>query len=94
MKKKVIFSIVGIALFAVAIGFRFNSNQEKTLKIKNIEALAGSEDHLMDEGGGSGGTTCYDSYSTGFWGTWTIYDCENCNQIDNVIQFTDQNNCS
>jgi len=49
MKRKVLISIVGIALFAVVIGFGFHENQqEENLKVKNIEALAGDEDHLKD----------------------------------------------
>jgi|GEM_PF-1643342 len=56
MKKKVLISIVGIALFAVAIGFGFHENQqEDNLKVKNIEALAHNEDCLMDASDGGGG---------------------------------------
>ena len=40
MKKKVLFSILGIALFAVVIGFGVNDRQEENLEVKNIEALA------------------------------------------------------
>jgi hypothetical protein len=40
MKRKVLFSIVGIALFAVAFAFSANENQGKNLKAENIEALA------------------------------------------------------
>ena len=42
MKKKVLFSIIGIALFAVAIGFSFNDKQATNLESKNIEALEAS----------------------------------------------------
>ena len=40
MKKKVLFSIVGIALFAMAIGFGLNNKQEEEIEVKNVEALA------------------------------------------------------
>ena len=59
MKKKVLFSIVGIALFAVAIGLSLNNTQEDNLKVKNIEALAAGYDHIMDaSGGGNDGASC------------------------------------
>jgi len=59
MKKKVLISIVGIALFAVAIGFGLNNTQEDNLKVKNIETLAGDEDHLKDDSaGGNDGSSC------------------------------------
>jgi len=45
MKRKILFSIAGIALFAVAIGFGLKDNQEENLKVKNIEALAGFSHH-------------------------------------------------
>ena len=37
MKKKVLISIVGIALFAVAIGFGLNNTQEDNLKVKKFK---------------------------------------------------------
>jgi len=56
MKRKVLISFVGIALFAVAIGFGFHENQQvENLKVKNIEALAAGYDHIMDAPDGSGG---------------------------------------
>ena len=60
MKKKVLISIVGIALFAVAIGFGLNNTQEDNLKVKNIEALAAGYDHIMDapDDGGGGSIPC------------------------------------
>ena len=60
MKKKVLFSIVGIALFAVAIGLSLNNTQENNLKVKNIEALAAGYDHIMDapDDGGGGSIPC------------------------------------
>lgn len=42
MKKKVLFSIIGIALFAVAIGFGLKDKQEANPESKNIEALEAS----------------------------------------------------
>ena len=54
MKKKVLFSIIGIALFAVAIGFGINDKKEASLTVKNIEALAshGGIGDETDPGGG------------------------------------------
>jgi len=91
MKKKVLFSIIGIALFAVAIGFGINDKKEASLTVKNIEALA-SHGGMGDETD-PGYTACYDSYSTGFWGTWTIHECDNCDKIRNVIQSKDKSSC-
>jgi hypothetical protein len=54
MKKKVIFLIIGFALFGVAVAFNLNQEDEKEsdLVVKNIEALAGDENQLKDEDGG------------------------------------------
>jgi len=43
MKKKVLISIVGIALFAVAIGFGFNENNRTETVESNIAALQNAE---------------------------------------------------
>jgi len=40
MKKKVLFSIVAVALFAVAMAFNSQGNETEDLTVKNIEALA------------------------------------------------------
>jgi len=40
MKRKILISIAGIVLFAVAIGFSFQNNETKNLTVKNIEAMA------------------------------------------------------
>ena len=40
MKKKVLFSILGIALFAVVIGFNTYKKSSSDLTIKNIKAIA------------------------------------------------------
>jgi hypothetical protein len=42
MKRKVLFSIIGIALFAVAIGFNVQKNKNSDLVAENINALAQS----------------------------------------------------
>ncbi|MFW6096194.1 MAG: NVEALA domain-containing protein [Bacteroidota bacterium] len=55
MKRKILISIIGIALFAVAIGLSLNNTQEDNLKVKNIEALAHNEDCLMDASDNNGG---------------------------------------
>ena len=39
MKRKVLFSIVGIALFAVAIGFNSQKEEPSDIVVKNIEAI-------------------------------------------------------
>ena len=43
MKKKVLFSIIGIALFAVAIGFGFQENNRSEIIESNIAALQNAE---------------------------------------------------
>jgi uncharacterized alpha/beta hydrolase family protein len=40
MKKKVLFSIVAVALFAVAMAFNSQKDENEDLTVKNIEALA------------------------------------------------------
>ena len=65
MKKKVLFSIIGIALFAVAIGFGINDKKEASLTVKNIEALASH--------GGMGDETKYECVCEGNW--FTGYEC-------------------
>jgi len=40
MKKKVLFSIVAVALFAVAMAFNSQNNKNEDLTVKNQEALA------------------------------------------------------
>jgi len=59
MKKKVLFSIVAVALFAVAMILKIEtSNNFSELAIKNIEAIAGGEDSIMEDpgDGGDGGS--------------------------------------
>jgi len=66
MKIKVLFLIVGIALFAVAIGFGINDKKEASLTVKNIEALA-SHGGMGLSGGCSGncdGDECKKRYDT------------------------------
>jgi len=58
MKKKVLFSIVGIVLFAMAIGFGLNDKQEENLEVKNIEALA-DVNPLCPDGCHAGGFSCF-----------------------------------
>jgi hypothetical protein len=40
MKKKVLFSIVGIALFAIAVAFNTNSKADQQQKDANVEAIS------------------------------------------------------
>jgi hypothetical protein len=68
MKKKALFSIVAIALFAVAMAFNSQKDKNEDLTVKNIEALAfgwaeGLSPDTPAEGncscsGGEGATAC------------------------------------
>ena len=40
----------------------------------------------------AGQFTCYNSYTLG--GFWTIYDCADCSQVDDVAEFSDKGSCS
>jgi len=41
MKKKVLISIVAVALFGVAIAWNATSNEQKDVTVQNAEAIAG-----------------------------------------------------
>ena len=68
MKKKVLISIATVAFFGLAIASNLNKKKESDLLVKNIEALAGDEDHLKDEddsnGDGGGYPYCCDEIWT------------------------------
>jgi hypothetical protein len=74
MKRKILFSIVGIALVAVAIGYSLNKNQQiknqqqTSLQIKNKEALAQTPEGLRGPCGGV--LVCDDN------GQFCYLDCE------------------
>ena len=66
MKKKVLFSIIGIALFAVAIGFSSNKKMEKSLTAENAKAI--EEEKMLGPCGGV--LVCDDN------GQFCYLDCE------------------
>jgi len=45
MKKKILFGIVGVALFAVALAFNVQQQEKSDLMLKNVEALAEKVPH-------------------------------------------------
>jgi len=49
MKRKVLISIIGIALFAVAIGFSANENNKSEIVKSNIAALQNAEANATAE---------------------------------------------
>jgi hypothetical protein len=76
MKKKVLFSIVAVALFAVAMILKVEtSNNCSELAIKNIEAIAGGEDSIMEDPGDGGGN-CNDVILCVYDMSETCYICE------------------
>jgi len=52
MKKKVLFSIVAVALFAVAMALNSQKDKNEDLTVKNAEAIAGNGVIACTEGGG------------------------------------------
>jgi len=83
MKKKVLFSIVAVALFAVAIAFNSQNNKNEDLTVKNQEAFAGAG---PAEGlGGSVSCRCQwfgDDCTANGWGQLCTTTSESCNNFN------------
>jgi len=94
MKKKILATVVAVAIAAVAVINMdlVSSRKQEALSavhLANIEALAQGE-----SGGSSGMFTCYSTYNNcWFWNCSTIYRCGNPCETARADSWYDQGTC-